>query len=140
VYKHAEVTNQVIAAFYEVYHTLGYGFSEAVYHAAMAVELRERGLHVDSEYPIVVLYKGNPTASFFADLVVNQCVLVELKAVKDLLDEHEAQILNYLKATHYEVGLLMNFGPEARFVRKAYDNQRKGTLSWLPKPNAQTQR
>jgi GxxExxY protein len=71
---------------------------------------------------------------FFADLVVNECVIVEMKAVPELLDVHRAQLLNYLKATTIEVGLLMNFGPEPTVERKVYDNERKGSLSWVQAP------
>lgn len=129
--KHSEVTDKIIGAFYTVFNTLGHGFSEKVYHAAMILELRALGLTVVSEQPFSVYYRGQVTADFYADLVVNDCVIVELKAAKELLDEHEAQLLNYLRATRYEVGLLLNFGPEPKFLRRAYDNSRKGTMSWI---------
>ncbi len=128
--KHTEVTDLIIKAFFSVYNTLGYGFSEKVYHGAMVVELRRLGAKVLSEHPIGVRYRGVIVAEFFADLLVNDYVIVELKSVKELLDEHSAQLLNYLKATNYEVGMLFNFGPEAKFQRKSYDNFRKGDLSW----------
>ena len=129
--KHSEVTDKIIGAFYTVFNTLGHGFSEKVYHAAMILELRALGLTVVSEQPISVYYRGQVTADFYADLVVNDCVIVELMAVKELVEEHEAQLLNYLRATRYEVGLLLNFGPEPKFLRRAYDNSRKGTMSWI---------
>lgn len=129
--KHSEVTDKIISAFYTVYSTLGHGFSEKVYHAAMILELRVLGLTVVSEQPISVYYRGQVTADFYADLVVNDCVIVELMAVKELVEEHEAQLLNYLRATRYEVGLLLNFGAEPKFLRRAYDNSRKGTMSWI---------
>ena len=130
--KHQDVTEAVIKAFYAVYNTLGPGFSERVYHRALAIELRHMSLAVVSEMPIAVFYRGESAGEFFADLVVNDCVVLELKAVKELTDEHEAQLLNYLKATRYEVGLLLNFGPEPKFERRAFDNSRKGSLAWLP--------
>jgi GxxExxY protein len=129
--KHGDVTELIIKAFYAVYNTPGYGFAEKVYRDAMVLELLELGLQVAPEHPIHVYYKGKIVGEFFADIVVNGCVIVELKSVKELLAEHEAQLLNYLRATTIEVGLLMNFGPEAKFQRKSYDNARKGNLSWL---------
>jgi GxxExxY protein len=128
--KHADVTDLIIKAFYAVYNALGYGFSEKVYHGAMIIELTRLGAKVLSEPPIKVYYRGLIAAEFFPDLLVNDCVIVELKAVKELLDEHHAQLLNYLRATRHEVGMLLNFGPEAKFHRKSYDNPRKGDLSW----------
>jgi GxxExxY protein len=97
----------------------------------MVVELLALGLQVSREHPIDVYYKGKIVGEFFADILVNEGVIVELKSVKELLAEHEAQLLNYLSATRMESGLLMNFGPEAKFQRKSYDNARKGTLSWV---------
>ena len=132
--KHAGLTELIIKAFYTVYNTLGYGFSEKVYHKAMVVELQALGLKTASEHPIAVYYKGENIGEYYADIIVNDCVIVELKSVKELLDEHEAQLLNYMRATIYEVGLLLNFGPEAKFQRKSYDNVRKGNLSWIKKP------
>ncbi len=129
--KHVDVTELIIQAFYTVYNTLGYGFSEKVYHGAMVVELRRLGAKVLSEHPINVYYRGVIAAEFFADIIVNDCVIVELKSVKELLYEHQAQLLNYLRATKFEVGLLLNFGPEAKFHRKSYDNHRKGNLTWV---------
>ena len=128
--KHVDVTELIIKAFFAVYNTLGYGFSEKVYQGAMIIELTRLGAKVLPQHPINVYYRGIITAEFFADLIVNDCVIVELKSVKELLDEHQAQLLNYLRSTQYEVGLLLNFGPEVKFQRKSYDNNRKGTLSW----------
>lgn len=129
--KYADVTELIIQAFFTVYNTLGYGFSEKVYRGAMMIELVRLGAKVTAEYPIKVYYRDAVAAEFFVDLFVNDCVIVELKSVKELLDEHHAQLLNYLRATRCEVGLLMNFGPEAKFHRKSYDNHRKGNLSWV---------
>ena len=130
-YKHTAITQSIIKAFYTVYNTLGYGFAEKVYRNAMTVELCKLGLSVVQESPIKVYYKGEVVGEYFADLVVNDVVVVELKAARTFVEAHEAQLLNYLKATRYEVGLLMNFGPKAEFVRKAFDNDRKGSLSWV---------
>jgi GxxExxY protein len=134
--KHTELTRKIIGAFYKVYNTLGYGFSEKVYENALIIELQKLGLEVEAQKPIAVYYDDQVVGQFYADLVVNGRVILELKSVENLLPEHEAQLLNYLKATLIEVGLLLNFGPEATFKRRAYDNQRKGSLDWIREPNA----
>ncbi len=123
--KYEELTGQIIKAFYTVYNALGYGFLEKVYENALAIELRKMGLHVVRQPPIKVYYDGQVVGEYFADLVVDERVIVELKAVRKLLKEHEAQLLNYLNATEYEVGLLFNFGPQPHFKRKVFDNDRK---------------
>jgi GxxExxY protein len=128
--KHADLTEKIIGAFYKVYNTLGYGFSEKVYENALAIELRKLGLKVEQQARIVVYYESEVVGEYQADLVVNDVVIVELKAARQLADEHEAQLLNYLKATPIEVGLLLNFGPKAEIKRKVYDNERKGSLAW----------
>ncbi len=123
--KHAELTEKIIAAFYAVYNTLGTGFLEKVYRNALALELTKRGLDAQIEVPIRVYYDGVEVGEYFADLVVQKCVLVELKAVEKVSGEHEAQLLHYLRATDYEVGLLLNFGPEPLVRRKVLDAARK---------------
>ena len=132
-YKHTDITESIIKGFYTVYHALGYGFLEKVYRGAMAIELRKLGLDVIQEARIKVYYDGAVVGEYFADLLVADTVIVELKAGKRVLPEHEAQLLNYLKATPYEVGLLLNFGPKPEIKRKAFDNSRKGSLHWLEK-------
>ena len=132
-YKHTEITDKIINAFYAVYNKLGYGFLEKVYRNAMAIEVSKLGLPVVPEAPIRVYYAGQIVGDYFADLLVADAVIVELKARRQLTQEHEAQLLNYLKATPYEVGLLLNFGPKPTLRRKAYDNSRKGTLDWVRK-------
>ena len=132
-YKYKALTNRILTAFYEVYNTLGYGFLEKVYENSMVLELTKMGIGVVSQVPIQVFYQGCVVGEYFADLVVEDSVIVELKAVKGLAAEHEAQLLNYLKATRYEVGLLLNFGPKPEVRRKIYDNGRKGNLSWTGK-------
>jgi GxxExxY protein len=131
--KHADVTELIIKAFYTVYNTLGYGFLEKVYSNALAIELRKLGLEVVQEARIAVYYERELVGEYSADLLVGGVVIVELKAAKRLLEEHEAQLLNYLKATPYEVGLVLNFGPKPEFKRKAFDNDRKGSMLWLEK-------
>ncbi|MGI6381504.1 MAG: GxxExxY protein [Anaerolineae bacterium] len=127
----AQTTGKIIKAFYSVYNALGYGFLERVYENAMAIEVRRLGMHVVTQAPINVYYGRDLVGQYFADLLVEQRVLVELKAVRTMLPEHEAQLLNYLKATPCEVGLVLNFGPRPQIKRKVYGNTRKGTLAWI---------
>jgi GxxExxY protein len=108
-----------------VYNQLGYGFLESVYQKALLIELRKQGLKTVSRYPITVYYDKQTVGEFEADLIVEDSLILELKAVHALLTEHEAQLLNYLNATGYEVGLLLNFGPQAQIKRKVFDNDRK---------------
>ncbi len=129
--KHADVTRTITGAFFKVYNTLGYGFNEKVYERALAIELKKAGLKVETQKEITVYYDCDVVGEYVADLLINQAVIVELKAVRQLAEEHEAQLLNYLKATTIEVGLLLNFGIKAEHRRKVYDNERKGTLAWL---------
>ena len=102
----------------------------------MVIELRKQGLEVTAQAPITVFYEDNVVGEYFADLLVANAVIVELKAAKDLADENEAQLLNYLKATPHEVGLLLNFGPQPRFKRKAFENSRKEW--WMLQQNQRT--
>ena len=130
-FKHTDITELIIKAFYKVYTVLGYGFLEKVYRNALTIELRQLGLEVIPEARILVYYDGEVVGEYFADLLVAGVVIVELKAAKKLVEAHEAQLLNYLKATPYEVGLLLNFGPQPEIKRKAFDNSRKGSMRWL---------
>jgi GxxExxY protein len=113
---------------------LGYGFLEKVYENALAMELRRIGLKVEQQAKISVFYEGKVIGEYFADLLVEDVVIVELKAARTLLDEHADQLLNYLRATPYEVGLLLNFGPKAEFRRKSFDNDRKLSMTWRREP------
>jgi GxxExxY protein len=128
--KHAELTEKVIRAFFKVYNTLGYGFAEKVYENALTIELRKLGLKVEQQKSITVYYEGSIVGEYVADVIATDVVMLELKAVRQLTDEHEAQLLNYLKATPAEAGLLLNFGPKAEYKRKVFDNTRKGSLNW----------
>jgi len=131
--KHGDITSRILHAFFKkVYHQLGYGFLEKVYENAMAMELRRGGLKVRQQARIDVYYEGEIVGEYLADLLVEDAVIVELKAARSILEEHEAQLLNYLRATPYEVGLLLNFGPKADFRRKAFDNDRKTSTTWIP--------
>ncbi len=128
--KHSEITDKILHAFYKVvYPQLGYGFLEKVYENALVIALTEMGLKVQQQVKIIVYFQGKIVGEYFADLLVENVVIVELKAASRLLLEHEAQLLNYLRATSYEVGLLLNFGPKPQFIRKAFDNSRKA-ITW----------
>jgi len=129
--KHKALTQQIIGAFYTVYNSLGYGFLEKVYENALAIELRALGLKVEQQARIAVYYAGEVVGEYYADLLINDTVILELKATRTIAPEHEAQLLNYLKATPYEVGLLLNFGAEPQIKRKTYDNDRKGDMDWV---------
>jgi GxxExxY protein len=124
-YKHSDITDKVIRAFYNVYNNLGYGFLEKVYEHAMLIELRKSGVIVSNQHLIKVHYDGVEVGNYFADLLVADCVIVEIKAADGLIEEHEAQLVNYLKATNIEVGLLLNFGKRALFKRKVFSNSYK---------------
>ncbi|MBL7775849.1 MAG: GxxExxY protein, partial [Saprospiraceae bacterium] len=113
---HQEITDKIIGAFYSVYNNLGYGFLEKVYERALLWELRSQGLSVIQQQQIKVFYKSQEVGLYFADLLVNDTVAVEIKAVDTLLDAHKRQIQNYLKATSLEVGLVLNFGPEPQIA------------------------
>jgi GxxExxY protein len=115
-----------------VYPKLGYGFLEKVYENALALELRRKGLKVEQQARIEVYYDGMIVGEYCADLLVESVVIVELKAIQRLTDQDEAQLLNYLRATPHEVGLLLNFGPRPDFRRKAYDNVNKPSMTWVP--------
>ena len=131
--KHGELISKILEAFFKrVYQQLGYGFLEKVYENAMAIELRRMGLKVEQQVPIDVYYEGQVVGRYVADLVVEDTVIVEMKATRQILKEHEAQLLNYLRATTYEVGLLLNFGPRADIRRKVFDNEIKRTETWKP--------
>lgn len=123
-YKHSEITEKIIKAFFKVYNTLGYGFLEKVYENALFIEFVAMGLFVEKQKAIWVYYQEKEVGEYFADLVVNRCVIVELKAAEALCEEHEFQLINYLKATDIEVGLLFNFGKKPEFKRKVFSNQK----------------
>ena len=130
--KHGDITDIILRVFYKkVYHNLGYGFLEKVYENAMAIELKQHGFSVDRQYKIDVYYQSSIVGEYYADLVVDKKVIIELKAGPRLLPQFEAQLLNYLRATEFEVGLLLNFGPKPTHIRKVFDNSRK-QITWKP--------
>jgi GxxExxY protein len=120
-----ELTGQIIKVFYKVYNSLGYGFIEQIYHNAMILELSSLGLKVETEKQIAVYYEGRIVGTFSADLVVEEKVILELKAKERIHEADEAQLTNYLRATLIEIGLLLNFGKTPEFKRKFFSNKNK---------------
>lgn len=123
--KYKELTEKIIKIFYRVYNKLGYGFLEKVYENAMMVEFKKEGIPVLPQSALRVFYEKEIVGEYFADILVDNKVIVEIKAAKSLAAENEAQLLNYLKATDIEIGLLLNFGPKPEVKRKIFDNDRK---------------
>ncbi len=126
--KYKELTHLIIKSFYEVYNELGGGFLESVYENAMTLVLQQQGLHVETQKEIAVYFRGTLIGNFRADMIVDEKILLELKAVRCLESVHEAQLLNYLKATAIEVGLLMNFGNEPTFKRLVYNKRQQQSV------------
>jgi GxxExxY protein len=122
---HEEVTNKALCAFYSVYNSLGHGFLEKVYENALVIELKKLDLSVTQQQSVKVYYDGIQVGDYFADIVVNGLVILELKSVESLRNEHFAQLTNYLKATDKEVGLLLNFGKKPEFKRIVLGNESK---------------
>lgn len=122
---HHALTEKIIGVFYDVYNELGHGFLESIYEAAMVLALREKGLQVGPQVSVPVWFRGLQLGNFYADLLVEGVVIVELKAVRSIDPSHEAQLLHYLRATNIEIGLLLNFGVRPEIKRKIYDNPRK---------------
>ena len=128
-YKHSELTEIIIGVFYDVYNELGYGFLESVYRRALKLSLEAKGLKVEAEVPVQVFFRSTSVGDFRTDLVVNQLILLELKTAETIVIAHEAQLLNYLRATALELGLILNFGPKAQIRRLLFDNGRKQVRS-----------
>jgi len=123
--KHEELTGQILETFFAVYNELGHGFLESVYENSMRLALVERGLCIAPKAHLKVWFRGQIVGDFEPDLLIANLVIVELKAARAIDSSHEAQLLNYLRATECEVGLLLNFGIKPEFKRMVYDNQRK---------------
>ena len=123
--KHGLITDQILKVFYEVYNELGHGFLESVYHRSLVLALKSVGLNVCSKVPIPVWFRGTRVGRFKADILVEGCVLLELKAARMLDSSHRAQLMNYLRATELEVGILLNFGEKPEFKRVIFDNLKK---------------
>lgn len=124
-FPHQELTKSIIGIYYNVYNELGFGFLEKVYHKALLIELKNNGYKIDSEKKVNVYYKNEVVGEYIPDIIINNSVIVELKCVEYLTDIHENQLLNYLKATDCEVGLILNFGKDPQFIRKIFTNDLK---------------
>jgi GxxExxY protein len=123
--KHRELTQKTIGVFFDVYNELGHGFLESVYETAFQVALVSNGMSVFRQIEVPMWFRGQKIGDFTADMLVEKSVLLELKAARSLDPAHEAQLLNYLRATEIEVGMLFSFGLKPEFKRLAYDNDRK---------------
>src|SRR5262249_39613653 len=126
--KHGELTDRIIGVFFDVYNELGHGFLESVCEGAMGIGLKDAGLRFQTQVPINVWFRGRQIGLFYADILVEGLVVLELKSARNINSAHEAQLLNELRATNVEVGLLLNFGVKPEFKRLAYDNSRKKGL------------
>jgi GxxExxY protein len=123
--KHGLITDNILGVFYDVYNELGPGFLESVYHRSLVLALESAGLKVCSRVAIPVWFRGHQVGHFEADVLVENCVLLELKAARSLDSSHRAQLMNYLRATDIEVGLILNFGESPEFKRVVFDNLKK---------------
>ncbi len=123
--KHEDVTEKILGVYYDVYNELQHGFLEAVYERAMSIALREAGLILDHQLSVPIWFRGQLIGDFHPDLVVNRAVIVELKVARTLDPNHEAQLIHYLRATEFEVALLLNFGHKPQFRRLILDNDQK---------------
>ena len=123
--KHGQLTERIIGVFYEVYNELGREFLESVYEQDMLIALSDAGLRVECQFPLNVTFRGRLIGDFRADLIVEHSVILELKATAGIDPGHEAQLLNYLRATEIEVGIVLNFGPKPQFKRMVFENSRK---------------
>jgi len=126
-----KLTDKIINAYYNVYNTLGYGFLEKVYENAFIIELKKMNIHGRKQVPIKVHFRNERIGGYFADILVEDKIIIELKAAEGLREEHEAQLLNYLRAISIEVGLLFNFGKKAEFKRKIFENKYKKSVPIL---------
>jgi GxxExxY protein len=127
--KHSTLTESIIGTFFEVYNELGHGFLESVYENSLAVALRDKGFEVYQQIAIPVHFRGKLVGDFVADMIVDRTILLELKSARTIDSAHVAQLLNYLKATEIEVGLLLNFGQKPEFKRLAFENRRKRSIN-----------
>lgn len=123
--KEEKLTHTVIKCFYHVYNTLGYGFLEKVYENAFLHTLQKRNIRAACQVPIKVFFEQTNVGLYFADIIIENKIIVELKAMEAIHQMHEFQLLNYLKATHIEIGFIFNFGPEPSFRRKVFENKNK---------------
>jgi GxxExxY protein len=129
--KHEALTERINKIFYKVYTELGYGFLEKIYQNSLYLALKDEGFFVEAQKQIKVYFRGIEVGEYYADLIVNELIIIEIKAAEALVPEHEAQLLNYLRGTDKEVGLLLNFGKNPEIKRKVYDNELKPNLNKL---------
>ena len=122
---HKNITDIILKSYYKVFNNLGYGFLEKVYENALFYELKKQGLVCEKQKPIKVYYDEIQVGEYYADIIVNECIIIELKAAESLAEEHEFQLINYLKATDIEVGLVLNFGKNPQLKRKIFTNNKK---------------
>lgn len=122
---HQDLTNKILKACYTVHNQLGFGFLEKVYENALLIELTAMNLHCERQKPIKVYYQHTIVGEYFADILIEEKVVLEIKAAETLVTAHELQLINYLKATDLEVGLLFNFGKQPAFKRKLFTNDKK---------------
>src|SRR5947209_4623737 len=125
-YKQSELTEAIIGVFYQVYNELGFGFLESVYRNSMQIALEQKGFKVQAEVPITVFFRGQKVGDFKADLLVNDLVLLELKTAERIIPAYESQLVNYLRSTILEIGLILNFGPKPQIRRLIFENTRNG--------------
>jgi GxxExxY protein len=135
--KHYDLTEKIVDVFYDVYSELGHGFVESVYEQALALALVQSGMSVERQRPVTVWFRGQQIGDFRADMLVERKVLLALKAARAIDQAHEKQLLNYLRATDFEVGLLVNFGVKPQFRRLVYENERK-KIRFDPRESAAT--
>jgi GxxExxY protein len=128
-FRHAELTKAIIGCFYDVYNELGFGFIESVYEKSLCLALRAKGFEVHQQIAIPVWFRGEQVGDFDADVMVNKLILLELKTVRGIDNAHMGRLMNYLKATEIEVGLVLNFGPKPEFKRVVFGNDRKSRPS-----------
>jgi GxxExxY protein len=121
-----DLTGKIIKCFFTVYNTLGFGFLEKVYEKALMIELHKTGINAGNQKPIKVYYNKEIVGEYFVDILAEEAIIIELKAAKCLIEDHELQLVNYLKATDKEIGLLLNFGIKPEFKRKIFTNDKKG--------------
>ena len=124
-YLYKDKTEKILKCFYKVYNTLGFGFLEKVYQNSLLLELKKQGFHCESQKPIKVRYENTIVGDYYADIIVDECIILELKAMESLCEEHEYQLIYYLKATEIELGLLLNFGKKPEFKRRIFTNDNK---------------
>lgn len=122
--KYEKITFDIIKSFYKVYNTLGHGFLEKVYENALSLELKKLGYNVESQKAINVYYDNQEVGNYYADLLISDEIILELKTVEKLKDEHKFQLVNYLKATDIEIGLLLNFGKKPEVKRVVFTNKK----------------